>query len=95
MNGGRRTMSDRTPTIHVPIPSREGAESKGRRYLLEGRLRILSVHHGRVIASCRGSDREYHCGWVKGRWWCECEAKGRCSHLVALQMVVTAPRPNA
>ena len=85
------TTTDRTPTLVVPMPSREGIEAKGRRYLLEGRLRVLSVHGGRIYAECRGNGTIHHPCYVKGRWACDCDARGRCSHLVALQLVCTDP----
>jgi uncharacterized Zn finger protein len=73
------------------IPSRESAATKGRRYVLEGRLRLLLVHGPRIYAECRGNGATYHCGYVKGRWWCSCPARGTCAHLVAVQLVVDRP----
>jgi hypothetical protein len=68
--------------------SRESAESKGRRYLNEARLIIESVNPDLVRATCRGSGCVYDVGWTPMFGWsCSCEARGRCSHLVALQLV--------
>lgn len=69
---------------------RENAEAKGRRYLTEGRLTLHRVDGTGADATCRGDGRLYCCGlhptW---EWWCECPAKtDRCSHLVALRLVV-------
>jgi hypothetical protein len=76
---------------------RENVEDKGRRYLVEGRLRVVSAgsRDGRIVAECRGSDRTYVLGYdpYKRQWRCTCQARGRCSHLVSLQLVTTAPAP--
>ena len=71
--------------------TREDALTKGQRYAVEGRLRVLLVHRGRIFARCHGSDRDYECGFTRGRWYCNCEARSRCAHLVALQLVTTIP----
>jgi uncharacterized Zn finger protein len=73
---------------------RESAEQKGRRYLTEGRLRVHAItDRGTVIASCRGGGQTYFCGWdaAKREWRCACEARTRCAHLVALQLVIDQP----
>jgi uncharacterized Zn finger protein len=76
---------------------RENAAAKGRRLLTEGRLRVREVNEGAgtTSAECRGdSGLTYIVGRDEaGRWYCACEAKGRCSHQIALQLVVAfAPR---
>jgi uncharacterized Zn finger protein len=75
--------------MNASLPSRESAEAKGRRYLVEGRLRIHTVDGASVIASCRGSG-EVH--WQRSGpttgWHCSCPARGRCAHLIALGLVV-------
>jgi hypothetical protein len=76
--------------------SRKSAADKGRALLTEGRLRITRVDpdSGLVIAKCRGdSGAEYDLGYDprpgQRAWRCTCqEMKGKCSHLVALQLVV-------
>jgi uncharacterized Zn finger protein len=68
-------------------PGREGAEAKGRRYLVEGRLRLRRVEGLLVEADCRGGGALYELGHDVGGWWCGCPARGRCAHLVALQLV--------
>ena len=74
------------------MPGRESAADKGRRLLVEGRLIVERVERtGLVVASCRGDSGEvYKLGYDPGahQWRCTCEEmKGRCSHLVALQLV--------
>jgi len=75
--------------------SRENAQAKGRRMLTEGRLRVLRIERsGLIVAECRGDSGEvYTLGFepMWGQWRCTCEAKGRCSHIIALMLVVTAP----
>jgi hypothetical protein len=67
---------------------RENAESKSRRYLGEGRLIVEQVDANLVRATCRGSGAVYDVGWTAMFGWsCSCPAKGRCSHLLALQAV--------
>lgn len=72
--------------------SRESADEKGRRYLTEGRLTLEHVDAGFVHATCRGGGAVYVLGWNGDAWWCGCAARGRCSHLVALQLVVVRDR---
>jgi uncharacterized Zn finger protein len=72
---------------------RENAEAKGRRYLTEGRLTLRTLTDNRIVASVRGdSARIYNLRWEPSGWWCDCDARGRCSHLIALQRVVLEPR---
>lgn len=69
---------------------RENAQSKGRRYLTDGRLMIRLVDAREIRAHCRGQGELYNLGHEPGRgWYCSCPARGRCSHLVALQCVTT------
>jgi hypothetical protein len=67
---------------------RENAEAKGRRYVAEGRLVVDLVIPGEVRARCRGGGACYRLGFVDGDWFCSCPALTRCSHLVALGLVV-------
>lgn len=71
--------------------TREGAEAKGRRYIVEGRLTVHSVTPTGVTATCKGSGTSYTVTQGRGGWSCSCEARGRCSHLVALMLVVDRP----
>ena len=72
--------------------SHVSAPIKGRRLLAEGRLRVRDVdeHAGTAAAECRGdSGAVYVVGRDEvGKWSCSCEARGRCSHIIALQLVV-------
>jgi hypothetical protein len=71
---------------------REDAATKARRLLAEGRLtlRVLSEHV--IEASVRGdSALVYTTRWDRAGWACTCEARTRCSHVRALQLVVLEP----
>ena len=75
------------------MPSRESAHDKGRRLLTEGRLRVREIRdNGTIIAECKGDRGEIYAVGYSGperRWGCTCpEMKGRCSHIVACQLVV-------
>ena len=78
--------------------ARENAEAKGRRYLAEGRLELVRVDFDTerpvpIAALCRGDGREYRLLYRAGDGWsCDCEARGRCAHLVALGLVVNLNR---
>jgi len=68
---------------------REAVDEKGRRYLTEGRLRVHTARPGAIVAECRGNGQVYQLGWsAQAGWMCECPARGRCAHLVALELVV-------
>lgn len=67
--------------------TRQNADDKGRTYLTEGRLVLVRVDGDRIEAYCRGQGASYRLGHDSGGWWCECSARGRCSHLVALMLV--------
>ncbi|MDQ7910780.1 hypothetical protein RB614_40445 [Phytohabitans sp. ZYX-F-186] len=68
--------------------SRESAASKAARYLAEGRLVVLRVVPGEVDATCRGDGAVYQVTYRRGLWHCTCDARGRCSHKLALGLVV-------
>ena len=76
--------------------ARGSAETKGRLLLTEARLVVSCVDGDLITASCRGDSGEvYTLGHdpQRGRWYCTCqEMKGRCSHLVALQLVTIRQR---
>jgi uncharacterized Zn finger protein len=72
--------------------TRENVETKGRRYVSEGRLTVTTVNPDQVAATVRGGGATYRCGHNRGiGWWCTCPAKTRCAHLVALQLVTIRP----
>ena len=74
---------------------RESLKVKGRRLLTEGRLSVMyvSLDGLSICARCKGdSGSDYMLGHSPANgWFCPCEARGRCSHLEALQLVVTNP----
>ena len=73
---------------------RENAHDKGRRYLTEGRLEIRAVTDRHISARCKGESGEiYTLAADSGGWSCSCPAVGRCSHQVALRLVVLQPLP--
>jgi hypothetical protein len=82
-------MTTTNETIVVPS-GRESSRVKGARILVESRLTfdLGRSAPGRAFAYVRGDDRTYECGFAKGRWWCACPARGKCSHLVALAHVI-------
>jgi uncharacterized Zn finger protein len=68
---------------------RENAATKARRYLTEGRVILDRVGPHEVGATARGDGQVHHMGWTPTRGWhCTCPAKGRCSHLLAVGLVV-------
>jgi hypothetical protein len=72
---------------------RENYYLKARRLLGEGRLTVRHVSAQGVDAFCRGdSGQVYRVTYRRGGWACDCEARGRCSHLQALMLIVLAPR---
>jgi len=67
------------------------AATKARRLLTEGRPDIQEADDKHIKATCRGDSAAlYNLGFERGRWWCSCPAV-RCSHLLALQLVVVRP----
>jgi hypothetical protein len=77
----------------------ENVSTKARRLLTEGRVRILEAHEddGVVSAAVRGdSGRVYTTSYDASGWFCTCSARGRCSHVQAVQLVVVVePREAA
>lgn len=83
-------------TITAPKVA-EGAPSKARRYLIEGRLTVKRILPDQIGALCRGDGETYRLGfglvndYALG-WWCSCPARSQnCAHLRALRLVVDAP----
>jgi hypothetical protein len=72
---------------------RENSETKGRRYLSEGRLTVALLSNGQILASCRGGEgNDYVLGYDSGGWHCDCAALGMCAHLQALWLVTRRPK---
>jgi SWIM zinc finger len=83
------------PSSQRGIVSRENAELKARRYLVEGRLEVQRVDHDLVLARCLGDEGDlYAVRWDQERhaWRCNCPAYGpRCAHVLALARVTRKP----
>lgn len=74
---------------------RENIDAKGRRLLIEGRVYVTAVSPGIVRARVRGDRGElYRAGFEWREWRCDCPARGRCSHLVAVQLITIRPKDN-
>lgn len=70
-------------------PLRENAADKAYRYVTSGRLTIVRVVPGEVVAWCKGDGAVHQLGWSRGGYWCSCESRSaHCSHLRALRLVV-------
>jgi len=75
--------------------TRESAAVKARRYLAEGRLTVERVDDKVIIATCKGAGEVYFVAFKRGRWQCDCRARGSmCAHLLALQTVTVNPRSS-
>ena len=71
---------------------REDVDARGRRLLAEGRLTVRLVGVATISATCRGDSGDVHkVGYAAGAWSCDCPARTRCAHLVALQLVTLRP----
>jgi uncharacterized Zn finger protein len=67
---------------------RENAQRKGERYVAQGRLIVDHVSPEAVRATVRGAGAIHRVTWTPGEGWaCSCEARTRCSHLVAVMLV--------
>ena len=75
---------------HPPIRSRENKQDKARRYLCEGRLTVLEVNRitGFIRAIVKGDGALHRVRHDGGEWHCSCPALRRCSHLLAVGLVV-------
>lgn len=73
---------------------RENVEVRGRRLLTEGRLIVERRGDAVIRASCRGDTGDvYVLGYSPSSGWtCDCPARTRCAHLVALELVTIRPR---
>jgi uncharacterized Zn finger protein len=74
--------------------TRESAEIKGRRYLLDGRLVVELAQPGYFRATVRGGGQIHCVSFGRGGWHCTCPARGMCAHLVAaLRIAAPTGRP--
>jgi len=74
---------------------RENVETKARRYLTEGRIRILLCNEesGVANAEVRGNGAVYSVDHDARGWSCDCAARTECAHIAALKCVmVLRPR---
>ena len=83
-------MTERTPSLVVPVPSRENAASKALRLLVSGRVRVRLVRKGRVWVEVRGdSGKIRNVRFAQGVWRCSCDAgANRCSHARAVWLII-------
>lgn len=73
--------------------TREITVAKGRRYLAEGRLTVIRVDGDLADAVVQGDTGQHHVGHDPDGWHCTCPARGRCSHIAALQLVTVWTPP--
>jgi hypothetical protein len=66
---------------------RETAETKSRRLLVSGAVRITHVGRWYVAATVAGDSAIYQTGYESGRWFCSCPCLTGCSHVLALRLV--------
>jgi hypothetical protein len=74
---------------------RETVETKARRYLTEGRIRVRLCNEESSVASAevRGSGAVYAVDHDDKGWRCDCPARTECAHIAALKCVmVLRPR---
>lgn len=67
---------------------REDAATKARRIVAEGRLIVQAAGPGYASATVRGDGDVHLVAYARGGWSCSCPARGRCSHEIALGLVV-------
>lgn len=73
--------------------TRENAQAKARRYLVEARIHVLRVDETVVIAIARGDGAFWWCGHDGTKWHCDCPARSlNCAHLYALRSVTVEPK---
>jgi uncharacterized Zn finger protein len=72
--------------------SRETIGAKARRYLYEGRVRVLECHEddGTATIDVHGSNGSYTVTFEGDRWRCDCPTRrGSCSHVEAVKLITT------
>ena len=73
---------------------RESAAAKARRYLAEGRLIVRRVDGPYVLAFVRGDGVMHRIEAHGEHGTCTCQARGRCSHLLAVGLVTASQRKD-
>ena len=64
-------------------------QEKAARLLAEQRVRLVPpLTLSRVEAQVRGDSGDYTVALDKGGWFCDCEARGTCSHLYAVRDIL-------
>lgn len=75
--------------IRIGRSGKENAATKSRRLLIESRVLIRRVDDRGVLAAVRGDSGAIRTVvYEGGHWSCDCEARGRCSHVLAVAAVV-------
>lgn len=75
--------------IFIGRKGRENAATKAKRLLVESRVIIRRCDDRGVLASVRGDSGAIRTVvYEHGQWSCDCEARGRCSHILATASVV-------
>ncbi len=65
----------------------ETAAVKAQRLLCDNRVTITAVSQWHIEAVVEGDSGRYACGYISGRYWCDCACLRICSHLLAVQAV--------
>lgn len=81
--------------LETPKITRENVQTKGRRYVAEGRLTVTLVDGETIVAVCRGQGATYRLGFEAGGWFCDCPARSTCAHVIALKLVTVVGRPTS
>ena len=64
--------------------------------LTEGRVTVLEVASTRTSAAVRGDGAVWFVKWTPtGGWECDCPARSRCSHLVAVGLITVTVQPQS
>jgi hypothetical protein len=96
-SGELRVHTDPKTKEHCPggrQPKDSGTEEKAKRYLVEGRVKVLSVGLGSATIEVQGSQPDpYEVVYFQGTWSCNCEAQvWHCAHVAAAYLVVDPAR---
>ena len=83
--------------IRVGKIARENSRTKAARLLLEGRVMVLRVDSAGCLADVRGDSGQIRRVVFDSQgddWSCPCPARGKCSHVLAVAMVVVVRGPE-
>jgi uncharacterized Zn finger protein len=73
---------------------RENAAAKARRYLVDGRVLLRRVTDNTVLGFVRGDGAVYRVTADPAGWRCDCPARGRCAHQIAVALVTAPSSPG-